>query len=366
MAVCSMQVSAQLADGFYHFKNTVTGRYVSINDTDPGNYQISTHSGDLNMGGFRTYLNYDTVAVSPSCIIYVRKLDNGRYDLRGQGSGLYELSSGRFSVDLTPLGSDTYKISGTYQGFVKILADGSPSDKDSWLMNRLTETQKWEAIPVNTADEYIGINPDVKTADGQYYGTIYAGFSFRLASPGMKAYYVSMAQGAGFTMKEIGQDVIPASTPVIVRCNSSDPADNKIEPVADDGTFSPSNCLEGVYCALSGVSKHFNAKVYDAISMRVLGLDDKGELAFVTAQPQQLYKDIYLRANKAYLRVASNSADIMTIGNYTGIESVAKEDTSDGVLYALNGVRVPSGATPRPGIYILRTANGKTKKVRIP
>lgn len=366
MAVCSMQVSAQLADGFYHFKNTVTGRYVSINDTDPGNYQISTHSGDLNMGGFRTYLNYDTVAVSPSCIIYVRKLDNGRYDLRGQGSGLYELSSGRFSVDLTPLGSDTYKISGTYQGFVKILADGSPSDKDSWLMNRLTETQKWEAIPVNTADEYIGINPDVKTADGQYYGTIYAGFSFRLASPGMKAYYVSMAQGAGFTMKEIGQDVIPASTPVIVRCNSSDPADNKIEPVADDGTFSPSNCLEGVYCALSGVSKHFNAKVYDAISMRVLGLDDKGELAFVTAQPQQLYKDIYLRANKAYLRVASNSADIMTIGNYTGIESVAKEDASDGVLYALNGVRVPSGATPRPGIYILRTANGKTKKVRIP
>ena len=79
-----------------------------------------------------------------------------------------------------------------------------------------------------------------------------------------------------------------------------------------------------------------------------------------------MYKDIYLRANKAYLRVASNSADIMTIGNYTGIESVAKEDTTDGVLYALNGVRVPSGATPRPGIYILRTANGKTKKVRIP
>ena len=365
-AICTISASAQLADGFYHFKNTATGRYISINDTDTKNYQINTHSGDLNMGGFRTYLNYDTVAVSPSCIIYVSSLGNGKYDLRGQGSGLYEMSSGRFGVDLIAQGGNTYKISGTYQGFVKVLSDGSPSDKDSWLMNRLTETQQWQAVPVNTANEYIGIRPDVKTADGQYYGTIYAGFSFRLASPGMKAYYVSAAQGSSFKMEEVSQDIIPAATPVIIRCNSANPADNKIEPVSVAASFGLTNCLEGVYCALSGVSKHFNATLYDAITMRVIGLDDNGNLAFVRAKPEQLYKDIYLKANKAYLRVDANTADVMTIGTATGIETVKTEESTVGVLYALNGVRLPSSANPRPGIYILRTPNGTTKKVRIP
>ena len=355
--------SAQVTDGFYHFRNTVTGRYISINDIDPKNYKVNVNSGDINLGGFRTYLNYDTVAVSPSCVIYVRKLDNGKYDFCGQGVSLNDLSSGQFGVNLVPLGGDTYKITGSYQGIQKALADGSPSEKDSWLMNRLTETQKWEALPVNTSDEYIGIRPDVRTANGEYYGTVYAGFSFRMASPGMKAYYVSRAQGSSFTMEEIVQDVVPASTPVIIRCNSSNPADNKIEPVRDDATFRLTNCLQGVYCSLSGVPKHFNATLYDAISMRVIGLDDKGELAFVTARPENLYKDVYLKANRAYLRVDGSAADVMTAGTETGIETMMNDGHSDGTLYTLNGIRVSVGKIQRSGIYILRQSDGTTKKV---
>ena len=44
---CVQNASAQLADGFYHFKNATTGRYISINDTDPQNYQLNTYSGDM-------------------------------------------------------------------------------------------------------------------------------------------------------------------------------------------------------------------------------------------------------------------------------------------------------------------------------
>ena len=362
---CIQNASAQLADGFYHFRNATTGRYISINDTDPQNYQLNTHSGDLNMAGFRTYLNYDTVAVSPSCIIYVRRLDNGKYDLCGQGSSIYEMSSGRFGVSLIPQGGDTYKISGTYQGIEKKLADGSPSTKDSWLMNRLSETENWNAIPVNTSDEYIGIRPDVRTSNGDYYGTIYAGFSFRMVSPGMKAYYVSSAQGSTFKMEEIGQEVIPASTAVIIKCNSSNPADNKIEPVNDNTSFSQSNRLNGVYCALSGVAKHFNAKEYNPVTMRVIGMDDNGELAFVKANPESLYKDLYLRANKAYLQVDANAAEVLTVGPGTGIKTIIKDEPSEGILYAPNGIRVPEGRTQRPGIYILRNSNGTTRKVII-
>jgi len=362
---CVQNASAQLADGFYHFKNATTGRYISINDTDPQNYQLNTYSGDLNMAGFRTYLDYDTVAVSPSCIIYVRKLDNGKYDLCGQGSSIYELSSGRFGVSLVPQGGDTYIISGTYQGVEKKLADGSPSTKDSWLMNRLTETENWKAIPVNSSNEYIGIRPDVRTADGEFYGTIYAGFSFRMVSPGMKAYYVSSAQGSTFKMEEIVQDVIPASTPVIIRCNSSNPADNKIEPVRDNSAFSLPNCLQGVYCALSGVAKHFNAKEYTPVTMRVIGVNDKGELAFVKAKPENLYNDLYLRANKAYLQVDGDAASTMTVGSGTGIQTITRDELSEGTLYTLNGVRVPEERTQRPGIYILRSNDGTTRKVII-
>ena len=362
---CVQNASAQLADGFYHFKNATTGRYISINDTDPQNYQLNTYSGDLNMAGFRTYLDYDTVAVSPSCIIYVRKLDNGKYDFCGQGSSIYELSSGRFGVSLVPQGGDTYIISGTYQGIEKKLADGSPSTKDSWLMNRLTETENWKAIPVNTSDEYIGIRPDVRTADGEYYGTIYAGFSFRMVSPGMKAYYVSSTQGSTFKMEEIVQDVIPASTPVIIRCNSSNPTDNKIEPVNDNAAFNQSNCLQGVYCALSGVAKHFNAKDYDPVTMRVIGLDNKGELAFITAKPENLYNDFYLRANKAYLQVDSGTASTMTKESGTNIKTIMKNEPSEGTLYSLNGVHIPEGSIQRPGIYILRSYDGTTRKVII-
>ena len=355
--------SAQLADGFYHFRNTTTGRYISINDTDPQNYQLDTHSGDLNMGGFRTYLNYDTVSVSPSCVFYVRRLDNGKYDLCGQGSSLYELSSGKFGVNLVPQGGDTYKISGTYQGFEKKLADGSPSTKDSWLMNRLPETENWRAIPINISEEYIGIRPDIRTANGEYYGTIFAGFSFKMVSPGMKAYYVSSVQQSTFKIEEIGLDVIPASTPVIVRCSSSNPADNKIEPVFDNTSFSQPNNLDGVYCALSGVAKHFNAKEYSPVTMRVIGVNDKGELAFVKAKPENLYKDLYLRANKAYLHVGVAAADVMTVGSGTGIKTIMKDEPSEGTLYSLDGVRVPAGKASRSGVYILRQSDGTTKKI---
>ena len=170
-SVCAPEASAQIADGFYHIRNVTTGRCISINDTDPGNYKVNWTSGSVNLAGLRTYLSYDTVAVSPSCVIFLKQLGDGLYDLCGQGSSLYTMSSGH-GVNLTPLSNNSFTISATARGLSKKLSDGSPSDGDSWLMNRLTATEQWQAIPINTSNEYIGIRPDVRTADGIYYGTI--------------------------------------------------------------------------------------------------------------------------------------------------------------------------------------------------
>jgi hypothetical protein len=356
LLIFSMVIAnAQIANGFYHIKNAGTGRYLSINDTDPGNYKVS-QSGSVNLAGIRTYINYDSVAVSPSCVIYVRDLGNGKYDLQGQGSSLYAMTSEKLPVDIT--GNGIYKIHGTYKGFTKYLTDKSPSDKDGNLVTSETGMDSWTFKPINTSDQYIGIRPDVKTADGIYYGTIYAGFNFRFVSPGMAAYYVSNAGGTGFTMEQIGDDVIPANTPVIVRCNSFNPEDNKIEPVVGGYEFNHANWLGGVYCSLY-VSGHHNVTRFDEISMRILGLSDKGELAFIANPPiDRLYKEQYLMANKAYLKVNSGDADVMTHGGYTpeAISSIKVDDNTSKGLYTLTGVRIPEGVTPKAGIYI---KNGK-------
>lgn len=306
----------EIAEGFYHIRNAVTGRYMSINDTNPGNYQ-ATQAGDVNMAGLRTYLNYDSVAVSPSCVIYVRHLGNGKYDLVGQGSSLCNMFNQKLDIHVSAVNNGTYKIYGTTQGITRYLADGSPSDEDSWMMNRLSETEYWVFNPINTTNEYIAVRPDIKTADGHYFGTIYAGFSFRLASEGMAAFYVSNAGGTGVTLNQIAGDVVPACTPVVIRCNSADIRDNKIEPVIGGYTFDKINWLGGVYCSLN-VTKHRNTTLYDQITMRLLSLNDDGELAFVKDVPaERLYKEQYLMANKAYLKVNPGDADIMAINlNY--------------------------------------------------
>ena len=215
---------------------------------------------------------------------------------------------------------------------------------------------RWNLIPINTTDEYIGIRPDVRTADGAYWGTIYAGFQFRLVSEGMTAFYVSNAGGTGFTLTQIEGDVVPNSMPVVIKCNSSNPADNKIEPVFGNYYLDVNNWLGGVYCALSGVPKHTNVTLYDPMHMRVIGINDEGKLAFVNAKnrPELLYKDQYLKANKAYLKVSPTDADVMTHGDYTpqAINSIKNGNNTSTGIYTLTGVRLPDGVAPRSGIYV--------------
>lgn len=357
-------INAQIADGYYHIKNTLTGRYLSINDTYAGNYTAST-AASVNLAGIRTYINYDTVAVSPSCVVFVKSLPGGGYDISGQGSSLYEMTNYKLPIEITPSG-DNYIISGTYSGVTMRLFDRSPSDEDGNVVTTDTGMDYWSFIPINTTSEYIGIRPDVKTADGTYWGTIYAGFSFRLVSEGMAAFYVSNAGGTGFTMEQIVEDVIPAATPVLIRCNSENVQDNKIEPVTGYYSYDwkDHNCLGGVYCSIS-VPKHRNTQFYNQITMRLLGLSDNGELAFVKNVPtERLYKEQYLMANKAYLKLNTNveNADVMTHGGYTpeAINSV-KTDYNATNIYTLTGIRLPDGVAPKAGIYI---KNGKKIIIR--
>lgn len=358
LAICSMTTKAQIPDGFYHIKNADTGRYLSLNDTNPENYPVNKTSGSVNLAGIRTYLNYDTVSVSPSCVIFIKSLGNGQYDLAGQGSSFYEMTSHKLPIDIKEVSNGVYILSGTHSGFTKELMDRSPSDEDGYIMGSGSSgMNRWNIIPINTTNEFIGIRPDIKTSNGGYFGTIYAGFNFRLVSPGMAAFYVSSAGGAGFTLEEIKDEVIPFATPVIIRCNSANPEDNKIEPVIGGYDVIENNWLGGVYCSLVGVAGHTNVTPYNPSTMRVLGLDSKGDIAFINAKdrPELLVTDRYgaqyLRGNKAYLKVNPGDADVMTIGG-TGIKDIKSVTSTSGSIYTLTGVRLPEGITPKSGVYI--------------
>ena len=96
--------------------------------------------------------------------------------------------------------------------------------------------------------------------------------------------------------------------------------------------------------------------------MRILGLSDEGELAFVANPPiERLYitrkDEKCLMANKAYLEVDANADDVMTLGGYIpGTINSVKSDSTSSAIYTLMGVRLPNGVTPRAGIYV---KNGK-------
>jgi hypothetical protein len=161
-------------------------------------------------------------------------------------------------------------------------------------------------------------------------------------------------------MEPIEGDIVPANTPVIIKCSSAYIEDNRIEPVIGGYDFEYSNWLGGVYCSLKA-AKHNNLTLFDRITMRILGLTEDGELAFV-AKPslERLYKEQFLMANKAYLNVNANDADVMTLDGYTpdpqAINSVKSDEKSSTAIYTLTGIRLPDGVAPRAGIYV---KNGK-------
>jgi hypothetical protein len=155
-------------------------------------------------------------------------------------------------------------------------------------------------------------------------------------------------------IKEISGD-IPAQTPVLFLCASTDPESNKLTLLPpstsnDVGT----NYLQGnYYCNdVPESSGHRNVKEYNASGMRMLDLDADGKPAFVKANIS------YIPANKCYLAVSSSAPDvlkIMTEEEYvTGIEEItAPVKNAEKVIYDLQGRRVQA---PAKGLYIV---NGK-------
>ena len=361
-----LAASAQITgDGYYRVKNNASERYITITDDIVGEVNMSSTTADPS--NITTWRGFDYVKSNPASVIYIEAVGN-KYNLKGQGTSIYDISGGRVYIDIKSKNKDNnnpYYFSITYSGAEFRLYDNS-TKKDKGGVDQTGDVKYsyWNILPITDDDyNYLGLQPTVKAGD-DWYGTIYASYPFKVASEGVTLYYVDGVKDGEFQLKEITSEVKPASTPMVFKCSSDDPANNKIIPVAEITTAPTDNLMGGTLFA-SSIRKHIKRVEFDATTMRVLGKNSDGDLIFTTAKPEQLTDNSYIPMNTAWLNVPSGlTGDFKLVSrdNFTGIRNIdAQKSNTDNAIYTLTGVRQNNKNSLRKGIYI---SNGKKIVIR--
>ena len=344
-------------NGFYHVQNTLTKRYMVLVD----NQGSADTSGNVDMEACNTCMDLDQVSVHPGSVFYIENIKGSAYNVAAQGASLAALTGNKLQVQITS-GGDGYELWGSYSGVTVFIGDAENKKKRSeefetwsYIKEAGKENRYWKLHAIDNSTHYIGIEPDCEAA-GAYWGTMKAGFAYKLHSSGMEAYYVDAVDKNSFSLKKWDKDVIPATMCVIIKCSSSNPAKNIIKPVTDSASEPSTNYLSGRYFDNSAKG-HVNRLAYDANTMRTIG-EEGGKLVFKKASSDDLTDGKYCVHNKCYLMdLDSSFADVMYEGSGTGIQSVMKSSKqADDAIYTLSGVRLQKGVTPRPGVYV---QNGK-------
>ena len=321
-------VYAQLnGDGYYRIRNSHTNRYISIvnNKVDSQNKSLwQVTNGGAHLYALKTMKPFSRVVSDPGSIIYISSAPDG-YVLRAQGLDTKNLTGGRYlKIYNSRTKTGAYWLYATDSGTAAYLKDKEDildyTGNTGYALANTSRTEPevdWDLLPIDGEDQYVGITPEVSIGN-KHYATIYASFPFVL-SAGMKAYYVKQTSRTMAEMAEVSGNTIPAATPVIIECNSTDPAVNRVTLLTNYSGTIQNNILKGIYFSfvmqsINGgesttdlANELRNVVPYDPTTMRVLGVVD-GELGFVTATDMP-----YLPANKAYLTVSTDAAETLKL-----------------------------------------------------
>ena len=358
--------------GFYRVQNVTTGSYMTIfdNRTSSTSSDIAT-SGHADLEAIHMLDGFEeNIAFNPATICYIEAYGAGKYNISGQGLDLHNMTGRLFSIK---------EVSSSYQIYAK--EESSAVSVTKYLTHPTNRYGKepypgidgsnknWNILSVDqSSSQYFGIKPEVSAA-GYHWATMYAGFPFMASSSDMKIYVVKQIdyEKGCAVIEEVTN--VSAQTPVLFRCSSATPSDNKLTLLApgSEGSKGTTHLVGNYYCNdvndVGALYPHRNVIAYDENTMRMLGVDADGKPAFVKGSADNLVVSVvdgklYLPANKAYLKVDSSAPDvlkIMTEEEYiTGIEQITAS-TTDGtkVIYDLQGRRVQA---PSKGLYIV---NGK-------
>lgn len=373
IALFATESNAQLAgDGYYRVKNNGTGYFIYIND-NKGSLNVSTTSAD--MLAIQLYDGIENAVSEASSVLYFEK-HGDQWDIQSQTTGIYDIISRYISITQTAAG--IYQVFATQGPMTSYLYDSGAADKSipyhSLGTTGTPANNRWKILPIdNSTDNYFGVKPTL-TIGNDYYAPFYAAFPFKFESTGMKAYKVTrIADNGCAIIEEIKEEVIPALTPVIIKCASTNTSANKLTLLRGSYPAITGNVLKGnLFDNDDHDTKSAIARVkYDKNTMRVLCKTKDGKLGFNSDNSSLHICDFdgdgirYLNRNQAYLPVpagTSSELTLMTEEEYLATSITTVETSANGAetYFSADGKRL---SAPQKGLNIVKMSDGSTKKV---
>lgn len=372
---CATMLGAQAqlsGAGYYRVKNVSSGRYMSLSDNYSRGVDFNSCTADC--GAMQTSKIMDNIYSDPGSIFYLDHISGVSYNVVGQGTSLHDIIN--YYIYISPVGS-YYKIYQEQKGQRITLSDFDDVEENESYVATLGGKTTWYITPLNTTDNYIGVKPTISVGD-KHYAAVFAGYPYTLGT-GMKAYYINkVIENEGVVIIKELTGTIPANTPVLIECSSTDISKNQITPVLNSDAVPSDNLAIGVYfCLGDRWSAHYNSTKFDPSTMRVLSLNTYGNLAVSTST--QNLKTVMIEprgadgkhltvtaipANSWYIPVSSSAPSelkLVTAEQYaTGIKDITVKPASLYNVYTLEGVQIKKNATSisdlHQGIYII---NGK-------
>lgn len=372
---CATMLGAQAqlsGAGYYRVKNVASGRYMSLSDNQSRGVDFNSCTADC--GAMQTSKIMDNIYSDPGSIFYLDHISGVSYNVIGQGTSLHDIIN--YYIYISPVGS-FYKIYQEQKGQRITLSDFDDVEEYESYVATTGGKTTWFITPLNTTDNYIGVKPTISVGD-KHYAAVFTGYPYTLGA-GMKAYYINkVIEKEGVVIIKELTGTIPAKTPVLIECSSTDISKNQITPVLNSVAVPSDNVAKGVYfCLGDRWSAHYNSTKFDPSTMRVLSLNTYGNLAVSTST--QNLKTVMIEpkgadgkhltitaipANSWYIPVSSSAPSEMkmvTAEQYaTGIKDITVKPASLYNVYTLEGVQIKKNATSisdlHQGIYII---NGK-------
>ena len=377
-AVAQSTGSGLVGDGYYRVHNLGSDRYIYVRENYDESDIVSQHA---DFQAIELWKDASKTIYDPATVLFIHKTDDGRYDIKAQGTGVYDLTG--YTVNISKMSDGTYKVYATKAGNTVYLSEESTGSKAQGKLGTKNTTEKYrrwivDKIETNSASNYFGVKPTLEL-NGKYYLSFYASFPYRLASTGMHVYYASKVVGTEATLTEILDDV-PAATPVIIECASANPSDNRLEILSSQPTSLKSNKLAGVYfCKDNPKKKSTEAyKAFNASEMRVLTVSG-GKLVLSGNESQLLQSGALVKvedtdwnspdlddievvsipANTCYLMAdGGTSAELDIRFDTSGLDEILAAGKSGGAagVYRLDGtqLRATNDVEGLPaGLYIV-------------
>lgn len=333
----ALHTTAQITgNGYYRVQNKETGRYIELID-NRGKVDYVTTTVDL--GALQTISGFDQVVGNPATVFYFTDKGSRNYNLSGQGCDLYGMIG--YYLELKQLSSGAYRCSKTVNGALLYLADEEGDYSPGMVVTTGQKTRDWYVRPITAdGDNYFGLKPEVSARQG-LFTTIYAAFPFAFAAEGMEAYTVTKVDRGMAVYKPLTGTVVPAATPVIVKCAGSAAADNKLNLLTATDKAPAGNLLRGVYFN-NGSNLHNNQKAYNRETMRVLGTLGDGTLGLVTANYA------FVPANHTYVEVPA--------GTSTELKLVTQAEYDAAIAAGIGATEADATVAKAQGIYAITGA----------